>query len=287
MFISQILFYISSITFSISWTVNHYGLCFYVEPIEDSAEIIASLSLGLNLLSFILILFLRLFYGFYETPYSVSKQMTVSFSLLISIISITGFTLTIYFLAFQRNLIAIFTIFGIFLLIFTITSQCLAFIFVYKLYQLHLQSIIDGRDSNKIVLEPKQGRVNNVHNHFTNNADLIKTMTKYSILSIIAVIGITLTMIISFIRIATGKHHTISRQLFALAIFIGPVSDTICVSLTYTFADKYYRKFCNKLAQSFATRCSIMAENHAFQIQSDNQQDIKRTSGDSINITKI
>ena len=112
-------------------------------------------------------------------------------------------------------------------------------------------------------------------------------MTKYSILSVIAVIGITLTMITSFIRIATGKHHAITRQLFAFTIFIGPVMDTICLSLSFNFADKYYHKFCNKLYQALAARCSSMAENQAFQIQSDKQQNDEKLSDDGLNTTNL
>lgn len=275
MLISQLLFYISSIIFSISWSMNHYGLCFYIESLQDLTEILSSLCLGINLLTFILILFCRLFYAFDETPFSISRKNTIIFIIFTVIISLIGFILIIYYLIIQRNLIAIFIIFGIYLFIFTVLSQCLAFIFIYKLYKLHLQSIIDGRDSNKIIARRSttnssmhiDDRTNN-----QNNSDLIKTMTKYSILSIIAAIGITLTMIISFLRIIS-EQHTILRQLFALTIFIGPTIDTICVSLSFKFSEKYYDKFCNNLSACFGTKIATMAENHAFKIQSDHHHD--------------
>eukprot|EP01084_Bolivina_argentea_P104434 186996_1 len=117
-----------------------------------------------------------------------------------------------------------------------ILGQIIAFSFVYKLYKLHNVTEISKFDDK-----------------------LIGVMTKYALLSVISVSGTCLYIVSLFFK-AQSKWMVL---IYVIGLDMDVLLDAICMSLSSTWNDKYYKIFCICLD----SKCRKWFEGHEVNIQ--------------------
>eukprot|EP00483_Globobulimina_turgida_P007136 UN07150 len=107
------------------------------------------------------------------------------------------------------------------ILIFLITAQFLAWMFVYKLFKIKAAVVNDQ----------------------VSNNDLLKTMQKYSVLSVVSVMLTTLYAVAAAIGSSMGFRHSIAVVL-AVILCLDVFIDSMCMTLSLKVNDKYYGMIC-------------------------------------------
>ena len=241
--IAQLIFYVSGIIFVISRILTSLSHC-YIQTLQPHAWTTLFITYIIHKLGFILILYFKLRLVFDETPYSLQKRTIYSLYLVYIICLILPISAMILkeqyiikkeYITFREYLVILSI--ATFLVIMTI--QFLAWIFVYKLYQI--------------------GRA-------VNDDTNLKTMRKYSILNIISIIFTSLYAICALLAGIFGKEEDqyLAGAIMAVIICFDVFIDTICMTLSLNVNERYYRYFCYFCAKNDEISAQIDTLNYSY-----------------------
>ena len=253
MYIAQLIFYANCVLHCINKIPDIVSSCFSPDSVsEDIFFALAQWSYAYHWISFLFILFLRLKIVFQNSSLAVNCM----FSVLSRSILITASVLfpVIYVFIFNDSIPYQFAAFMMGLILFTlmIFSQMLNFEFLRKLY-------LEHKGDSK--------------------ADTIELVTKYTVLGLISSIGtfiFVMVMAIMTFKGESGVTYFIVVTGQMLDIFI----DTICISLSFKFYDKYYRKWCKPCDVNCNDLClTLTMEDESFVTDDQLPHDLQAAMG--------
>eukprot|EP01084_Bolivina_argentea_P295896 509551_1 len=236
---AQHLFYIMCIVYSISRIPDVIGECWYPHSLfKWITYILCIVSYYFHWIALLLILYLRMSSVFHSTSLQVTKCCniislfilvgSIPFGFLVLALAAVWFTFTMFAMAFN-------------LLILIIFSQCLTFTFIYKLYKLNKSQKDNFSDKTK-------------HNR------LVNIMTKYTILTIVSLVASTATLLVLIIVSFVFVFYNPEMYLLTLvAQMLDVLVDSVAVSLTMKFNEKYYVMLCNKMDKICKSCCFSVA----------------------------
>eukprot|EP01084_Bolivina_argentea_P250121 418969_1 len=190
-------------------------------------------------IAFLSLLYFRLKYVFKDSVYAVSKCYNCTSQFIICLLSII-FPLIITIVGIVFGTASdLGLILGILLfLIAMIFSQILAFTLIYKLYKLNKLASIDN-----------------------TNDRLVSTMTKYTLLALISMIGTVMYIIILVSGVNKSYHSSMKYLVTITSNQLDVFIDTISVSLTLSLYNKYYDKLCIKCDTECKQCCLLLTNN--------------------------
>ncbi len=237
--ISQWIFYLSALTFSLCRIPTTLCFCFalnYYTPIW----FILSLSYVVHLFGLLLILFSRLKFVFINTQYSLNRKTIYTLWLIFIFLpfatalanALGGFGVISYSMVIGIQ--------SLMILIFLVTAQFLAWSFVYKLFQIKKKNVDGGQKEM--------------------NDTFLKTIKKYSVLSVVSVMFTTLYAVVAAVGFSISVKYYISAFL-AATLCVDVFIDTMCMTLSLKVNAKYYKMICLPFTScSSQHRLEVIAE---------------------------
>eukprot|EP01083_Nonionella_stella_P172185 590086_1 len=193
--------------------------------------------------AFISLLFFRLKHVFVDTVFEISKCSNYTCIAILFYLFISPCAAIIAVIVYQPTIVQ--DLIGLNIGIQLILSQVLAFAFVRKLYKLNVNN--------------STGSTNEL---------LMPTMTKYTILSIIP-INATVILLFFMAWISVHELDSVSWLLGGIAFTSDVLIDVICITLSFTFNDKYYRKACAKCDHKCRSCCLLCAKQPTSQVETN------------------
>ena len=219
---SSFMFYICTFIFGIMRIARTIFYCWKPEYYFASWYILYYLY-GLHLLALEAIFYARLKFLFDKTPFKISRNTAIAFwtqialQLLIGLVLQTGWA----FVILPVNVS--FAIVAITVLLTLITTQALAWMFVYKLKRVH-QERQDSLD-------------------LSQNAELMTTIRKYAILAVTSVMVTLFYILYNFVT-SEWSDSTYMISSYGLVVVVDIFMDTLCMTLSLEPNHKWYLKCC-------------------------------------------
>jgi len=234
----QLSFYALCLVNGVCRLMDIVGSCLVLYPLwtKHTLLFIYLTSYISHWIALLAILFLRLRVVFNGTWLEVREcHKTVSICISVSVMLLYLFSyvsMATELIPFRANMLLV----SFIVLVFLAYSLVLALTFVIKLLYL-----------------------NKVKKMQPNDQGLLSTMTRYTILSMISIIGSVLVILISLV-IGVGGSFDPLLHFLSTGLSLDILLDALCISLSLTFFDKLYEKACHRLHERCSTLCQELSE---------------------------